>query len=131
MELWLDGGHNAGAGAALAQTLLDWAIDDVVEKPLYIVFGMVVSKDPAGFLAPLARLAPKLAYVAIPGEHQNLPAGIALDAAAGLNLEALEMADLDAAMAWIARECEQSGVPPRVLIAGSLYLAGVVLAENG
>ncbi len=130
MELWLDGGHNAGAGAALAETLLDWSIDDLVEKPLYIVFGMVVSKDPAGFLGPLARLAPKLAYVEIPGEHQNLPAETALDAAAGLDLEAREMPDLEAAMAWIARKSAKTGMPPRVLIAGSLYLAGVVLADN-
>ncbi len=130
MELWLDGGHNAGAGAALAATLLDWTIDDLVPRPLYVVFGMVVSKDPAGFLGPLAALSPKLAYVTIPGDHQNLAADVACEAARGLGLDVREMGDLAGAMAWIEAETARAGVPPRVLIAGSLYLAGVVLAEN-
>ncbi len=131
MELWLDGGHNAGAGVALAQALMDWSMRDAVERPLYLVFGMVVSKDPAAFLAPLASLGPRLAYVEIPGEHQNLPSATALEASEALDLFARAMPDLASAFAWIAGETEQSGLPPRVLIAGSLYLAGVVLAENG
>src|SRR4029077_18089152 len=68
-ELWLDGGHNPGAGAVLAEFIAGWH-----DRPLYLVVGMLNTKDSTGFLGPLAPHAQALAAVTIPGEQDPLPA---------------------------------------------------------
>lgn len=121
-ELWLDGAHNALAAEALAAVAVGWR-----ERPLDLIVGMLNTKDASGFFVPLARYARSVQAVTIPGEENPHPAAQIAAAARGLGLEAREAASVTAALRDII---VQSG-PARVLICGSLHLAGVVLAENG
>lgn len=123
-ELWLDGGHNPAAGAALSQTLAD--LEERSPRPLYLIVGMLGLKDAAGFLSHFRGLARHVVTVPIPGAHEApfdpvALASVALDA--GLLAEAAE--SVPAALERL--EARNPG-PKRVLIAGSLYLAGHVLA---
>jgi len=122
-ELWLDGGHNPAAGAMLAaHAARHWA-----DRPLDLVVGMMSSKDAAGFLAPLARHTRRVLCVAIPGEAGAL-APEALEALAGaLGLASETAPSVTAAVARLAGPPGQG----RIVVCGSLYLAGTVLARNG
>ena len=121
-ELWVDGGHNAAAGEALAGLLESWG-----DKPLALVYGMLSTKSAQGFLKPLARRARDLLAVEIPGEPASLTAAEAAAAARDSGFDAEEAGSVGAALQAIAAK---GGPPRRVLICGSLYLAGRVLAEN-
>ena len=123
-ELWLDGGHNPAAGAVLAAEAAIWAR----ERPLHLVFGMINSKDIAGFLAPLAPHVRSLQALAIPGEANAVPAETLAEAARGLGIAAQTAPDATAAIGTLVA---RASVPSRVLICGSLYLAGTILADNG
>jgi dihydrofolate synthase/folylpolyglutamate synthase len=124
-EVWLDGGHNAGAGEVVAETLAGWP-----ERPLHMIFAMLESKDPDGYLAPFAKLKPRLHTLPVDG-HACFPAD-ALAAIAGRHgIHAFAAESAAAAMAAVAAESAGRMPPPRILICGSLYLAGGVLAENG
>ena len=121
-ELWLDGGHNAAAGVALAAAAEAWS-----DRPLHLVFGMLNSKDPAGFLAPFADRAADLVAVAIPDQRNSLDANTCRDAARAAGIAATSADSVAAAV----RHLVSGAGPARILICGSLYLAGGVLAENG
>ncbi len=118
-ELWLDGGHNAGAGIALAQHLATWR-----DRPLHLVVGMKKGKASEEFLRPLLPFATTMAAVAEPGQHLAMPVEDIVAASGGIARAGPTVAD---ALARIAAE----GVPGRVLICGSLYLAGEVLKADG
>jgi dihydrofolate synthase/folylpolyglutamate synthase len=120
-ELWLDGGHNPAAGAALAATL-----DGLPERPTHLVCGMLDTKDISGYMAPLARHAKGLTAISIPGEAATLPAETTARAAAQAGMAATTAPDLDSALQAII--AERPGA--RILICGSLYLAGHVLRAN-
>ncbi|MDX2258508.1 MAG: folylpolyglutamate synthase/dihydrofolate synthase family protein [Hyphomicrobiaceae bacterium] len=123
-ELWLDGGHNPAAGIVLARAMAD--LGERAERPLYLVCGMMGLKDARGFLAPFAGLAKRVWCVPIPGAHEAPFAPEALAAAAReTGLPATSVAGVEAALAAI--EAYDPGLK-RVLICGSLYLAGHVLA---
>jgi dihydrofolate synthase / folylpolyglutamate synthase len=124
-ELWLDGGHNPGAGEVLAAALAEWR-----GRLLHLIVGMLNTKDAAGFLAPLAPHAQTLAAVTIPGEKNPLPADEIAAAARSVGLDARQSPSIEAALDRIT-EGAATGPPARILICGSLHLAGVVLAENG
>ena len=96
--------------------------------PLHLVVGMINTKDIAGFLAPLARCARSLAAAAIPNEANAVPAEAVCAAAKEAGLDAEAAADMPAAIRAIAGRGPD---PARILICGSLYLAGTVLADNG
>ncbi len=121
-ELWLDGGHNPSAGHAIAATL-----DRLAPRPTWLICGMLNTKDVKGFMVPLAGHARGLFAVSIPGEANTLPAETTAAAAIAAGLVA-ETADsvLAALQAITARDAHA-----RVLICGSLYLAGSILRENG
>lgn len=121
-ELWLDGGHNPGAGEVLAAAASTWA-----GRPLYLIVGMLNTKDAAGFLSPLASHVRALYAVTIPGEQNPLPASTIAAAARSVGLPATETPSVTAAVEAITADPS----PARILICGSLHLAGVVLAENG
>ena len=121
-ELWLDGGHNPGAGEVLASVVSDWH-----DRPLYLVAGMLNTKNAAGFLAPLAPHARALYAVTIPGEDNPLPSAAIAAAADSVGLPAQECPSVTAALASIPA----GAIPARILICGSLHLAGTVLADNG
>jgi dihydrofolate synthase/folylpolyglutamate synthase len=123
-ELWLDGGHNPAAGQNLAQTLAD--LEERAPKPLHLVVGMMGLKDAAGFLSPFRGLARSCVTVPIPGAHEApFPPDALAIAARGVGLKAEAAADVEAALKRI-EALEPGG--KRIVIAGSLYLAGHVLA---
>ncbi|QIE46633.1 bifunctional folylpolyglutamate synthase/dihydrofolate synthase [Pseudohalocynthiibacter aestuariivivens] len=121
-ELWLDGGHNAAAGAALGRHLAS-----LPKRPTHLICGMLNTKDVTGYLRPLAAEADSLTAVAIPGEANTLPAETTAEAAHQVGMSASTAGSVNAALTAII------GANPRarVLICGSLYLAGNVLRENG
>jgi dihydrofolate synthase/folylpolyglutamate synthase len=129
-EVWLDGGHNPHAAHAIAQAMADF--EERSEKPLYLICGMLKTKDALGFFAPFRGLARHVTTVTIPGESATRGAGELYDAARGAGLEASPADDLEDAMMQVTGWA--SGRPgegsPRILICGSLYLAGIVLAQN-
>ncbi|HEX3970556.1 MAG TPA: folylpolyglutamate synthase/dihydrofolate synthase family protein [Stellaceae bacterium] len=119
-ELWLDGGHNLGGGEALALQAKNWR-----DKKLNLVFGMLKTHDAEGFLAALKPYAARLEAITIPGEENARNADDIADIAKSLGLRAAARRGITEAVTAAA---EPGG---RVLICGSLYLAGRVLAENG
>ncbi|MFW7268552.1 bifunctional folylpolyglutamate synthase/dihydrofolate synthase [Gluconacetobacter sp. Hr-1-5] len=119
-EVWLDGGHNPGAGYALADMLAGWS-----DRPVHLVVGMKQTKDATGFLAPLLERAASVQAVAEPGQHLALPVEAIVAASSG---RAIPGPTVRAALARLA---EGADGPGRVVICGSLYLAGVVLAQDG
>ena len=123
-QLWLDGGHNPAAGAALAAMAQQWRTGEAA-LPLLLVFAMMGNKDAAAFLAPLAPHVAALAAVALPGEPAGLSAEAAAAAARACGIEAAAAASVEDALKGLA---ERHRGPARVLICGSLYLAGSVLA---
>lgn len=121
-DLWLDGGHNPGAGEALAETLHEWR-----ERPLFLIVGMIDSKDPRGFLAPLQPFAQAIRTVTIPDEANSVP-GDRL-AAIAQDIGFADAASVDSVSEGL-RDIADRALGARVLICGSLYLAGRVLSEN-
>ncbi|OAN77205.1 bifunctional folylpolyglutamate synthase/dihydrofolate synthase [Sulfitobacter sp. EhC04] len=120
-DLWLDGGHNPAAGEAIAALLAE-----APERPTHLICGMLNTKDIGGYLRPLAAHARSLHAVSIPGEAATLPASDTARAARAAGLDAVESPDVAHALADIVAQDPHA----RVLICGSLYLAGVVLREN-
>jgi len=126
-ELWLDGGHNPDGGRAIASALAD--LEERVSRPLVLLVGMLASKDSRGFLQNFAGLARRVVTVPIPGQEKALPPSALAESARAIGIPAQESPDLETAIADIGRfDLDQ---PPRILITGSLYLAGAVLAANG
>ncbi|KFE34736.1 bifunctional folylpolyglutamate synthase/dihydrofolate synthase [Thioclava atlantica] len=121
-ELWLDGGHNPAAGAMIAATL-----DRLPKRPTHLICGMLNTKDVAGYLRPLAPHAKQLHAVSIPGEANTLSAEETAAAALDLGMKARASASVGTAIAAIVAQDPHA----RILICGSLYLAGRVLRENG
>jgi dihydrofolate synthase/folylpolyglutamate synthase len=120
-ELWLDGGHNPAAGQALARHLASLA-----PRPTWLVCGMLNTKDVGGYLAPLAAVVTGLAAVSIPGEA-TLPAEATSEAARGVGMKAGVAGSTLVAIREIVAHTPRA----RILICGSLYLAGGILRENG
>jgi dihydrofolate synthase/folylpolyglutamate synthase len=115
-ELWLDGGHNPGAGVVLAEHLRGWA-----DRPVHLVVGMKQAKDSAEFLRPLLPVAATIWAVREPDQHSALPVEAIVAASDGLARPGPRVADALRAMP------RGDDTPARVLICGSLYLAGEVL----
>ncbi|MBX3493876.1 MAG: bifunctional folylpolyglutamate synthase/dihydrofolate synthase, partial [Parvibaculum sp.] len=125
-DIWLDGGHNPAAGRAVAETMADLAARD--PKPLVLVAGMLDTKDAAGFFAPFAGLAAHVETVTIPDAPTSLPAEKLAEAARAAGLNATPAVSLESA---VARTVVDAGrASPRVLIGGSLYLAGHILRDH-
>ena len=126
-ELWLDGGHNVAGGKALAEAMADF--EDQATRPLILVCGTLTTKDTAGFLANFSGLAREVVAVPIGGEHQARSAADVAQAARENGIPASAAGNFEEAIAGIAARSWPE--PPRILIAGSLYLAGEVLKANG
>jgi dihydrofolate synthase/folylpolyglutamate synthase len=126
-ELWLDGGHNPDGGRAIAAALAD--LEERVSRPLLLIVGMLANKDCAGFLSNFTGLARRMIAVPVPGAEKGLTAEAVADAARAIGLPATSRDNLDEAL---EAACKLDlDPPPRILITGSLYLAGEVLRENG
>jgi dihydrofolate synthase/folylpolyglutamate synthase len=129
-EVWLDGGHNPHGAAAVASAIAD--LEERGERSLYLICGMLRTKDAMGFLQPFRGLARHVATVEIPGEEMSLGAGELYDRARSAGLDAAPAEDIEDAMLQIAAwaRVHPKEPPPRILICGSLYLAGEVLRDN-
>jgi len=125
-ELWVDGGHNPDGGRVIAAALAD--LEERVSRPLVLIVGMLATKDSAGFLRNFAGLARRV--VGVPIRQPTTVAGDAIAAAAqAVGIPAENAATIEDALTAIGRfNLEQ---PPRILVTGSLYFAGEVLAANG
>ena len=121
-ELWLDGGHNPAGGEALAATLAA-----MPKRPTYLVCGMLNTKDVTSYMRPLAAHAISLTAISIPGEQNTLTA----DETAGFAADAGISAQTAASAADAVRDIIAIDPHARILICGSLYLAGRILRENG
>jgi dihydrofolate synthase/folylpolyglutamate synthase len=126
-ELWLDGGHNPDGGRAIAAALAD--LEERVSRPLVLIVGMLASKDCEGFLGNFAGLARRMIAVPVPGVEKGLSAEAVADTARAIGISATSRDNIAEALE-AARKLDLDP-PPRVLITGSLYLAGEVLRENG
>ncbi|MEO6011967.1 MAG: folylpolyglutamate synthase/dihydrofolate synthase family protein [Devosia sp.] len=123
-ELWLDGAHNAHGAAALARSLED--MQAVRPKPLVLILGMMNTRDPGDFLKPFVAMAPRVLTLTIPGEENAHSAEFIAAAAraGGLDTKAYRSIGLAMRDAATIRGA-------RVVICGSLYLGGHILAKNG
>jgi len=126
-EVWLDGGHNREGGRAVAATLAD--LEERVSRPLVLIVGMLATKDSEGFLRNFAGLARRIMAVPIQGQDKALPPDSIADTARRVGMPATSCGGLESALAATIRLDLEA--PPRILITGSLYLAGEVLALNG
>ncbi|APH57837.1 Dihydrofolate synthase [Granulibacter bethesdensis] len=118
-ELWLDGGHNPGAGVMLAGHLRGWK-----DRPAHVIVGMKQAKDAGQFLASVLPEADTVWAIAEPGQYLALPVEAIVRASGG---KAIPGPTVREAMAAILKQAEAGSVPGRILICGSLYLAGEIL----
>jgi dihydrofolate synthase/folylpolyglutamate synthase len=125
-EIWLDGGHNPDGGRIVAAALAD--LEERVSRPVVLIVGMLASKDLEGFLLNFTGLARRLLAVPIASE-KSLPAEAIAQTARAVGIPAEASTGVTTALAAIA--ALDLRPPPRILITGSLYLAGEVLAANG
>lgn len=126
-EIWLDGGHNADGGRVVAAALGD--LEERVSRPLVVIAGMMGNKDADAFLANFAGLTRHIIAVPIIDRDGAMPVDRLADAARRIGMRVETAADVEAALHGLTRLAYE--VPPRILITGSLYLAGQVLAANG
>jgi len=121
-ELWYDCGHNDSAGEALARQAQIWVAQD--DRPLHIILGMKADKAPQRFLEPLLPFIKSLTLIPIPG----IGGSIGPENLQGLDIAGIsESKDVKSAVQHV---CENNQKPGRILICGSLYLAGQILMQN-
>ena len=126
-EIWLDGGHNAEGGRVAAAALGD--LEERVSRPLVVIVGMMANKDASAFLANFAGLTRHIIAVQIPDRDNAMAPDRLADAARQFGMRVETAASVEAALRSLTRLAYEA--PPRILITGSLYLAGHVLAANG
>jgi len=126
-EVWLDGGHNPDGGRAVAAAFAD--LEERVSRPLVMICGMLTSKDCEGFLRNFTGLARRMIAVPVPGVEKSMSAEALADCARGIGLSATSRDSITEAFEAVRKL--DLDPPPRVLITGSLYLAGDVLRQNG
>ena len=120
-EIWLDGGHNPAAGRAIASTLASLA-----KRETHLICGMINTKDVRGFIAPIATHCTSLTALTIPNEPNAVPATDLANFGRSCGLICFEGADID----HVLQELSKRHPKARILICGSLYLAGHVLRQN-
>ncbi|WP_099867201.1 bifunctional folylpolyglutamate synthase/dihydrofolate synthase [Pararhizobium haloflavum] len=128
-EIWLDGGHNPGAGQVIAEAFAN--LEERDPRPLHLVTGMISTKDPVGYFHAFAGLARHVYAVPIEGSDAGIDPLVLADDAIDAGLNAEPMASVTEALTMIVARMTASERPPRILICGSLYLVGDVLALNG
>ena len=120
-ELWLDGGHNGPAGVVLAQ-----AFRNLPQRSLVMIWGMLNTKDPGAFIANFKKLEPRVFTIAIPDEVNAIPADELAEIARSNGINATSAMSVENAL----EQASRMHPAPRILICGSLYLAGHVLATH-
>lgn len=128
-EIWLDGGHNPGAGLVIAEALAER--DETAEKPLFMIAGMINTKDSTGYFRAFEGLVKHVYTVPVGASDAGVsPEKLAL-AAQDAGLSAEPIASVADALGILRDDFDPDEPAPRILIGGSLYLAGEVLKENG
>jgi dihydrofolate synthase/folylpolyglutamate synthase len=125
-ELWLDGGHNPDGGRAVAAALAD--LEERVPRPLVMIAGMLATKDHANFFRHFTGLASRLYAIPIPHQEKSLPPAEIVKTAQEIGIFAEAADGIEDALSKI--RALSLNPPPRILICGSLYLAGEILKEN-
>jgi dihydrofolate synthase/folylpolyglutamate synthase len=128
-EIWVDGGHNPGAGEVISEMMAD--LQEKEDRPLYLVSGMLNTKDATGYFRAFVGLASHVFTVPIEGSDAGVDPVALTDDVANAGLFATPMGSVAEALDEISELVKENGIPPRILIGGSLYLVGNVLLENG
>lgn len=128
-EIWLDGGHNPGAGLVIAETFGD--LEERSTRPLFLITGMINTKDPVGYFQAFTGMAKHVFTVPIPLHDAGIPNDELAVAAQKAGLSAEPVHSVANALKILRDTWLLDEMPPRILIGGSLYLAGEVLKENG
>ncbi len=128
-EIWVDGGHNPGAGQVIAETMAN--LEEREPRPLFLIIGMINTKDPIGYFNAFKGLAEQVFTVPIRASDAGIDAVALADDAASVGFEVAAVSTVAEALAAITEIFADEPVPPRILIGGSLYLVGDVLADNG
>lgn len=127
-EIWLDGGHNPGAGIVIAEALAE--LEDRDPRPLYLITGMINTKDPVGYFEAFSGMAKQVFTVAISSSNSGIDHQVLADASRSAGINATPVASVAEALQAISELVKDQTIAPRILIGGSLYLAGDVLAAN-
>ena len=125
-EIWLDGGHNAAGGQAIAHSLAEF--EERVPRSVHLIWGMMETKDAHAFIAPFKGLVERVYTVPIPEEANAFPAEALAEIAASGGFDVTSTGGVAHAL---MQSRAALGGPGRVLICGSLYLAGHVLKLHG
>ena len=128
-EIWLDGGHNPAGGEVVAEAMV--GLEERQPRPLYLVTGMINTKDPVGYFRAFADIAEHVFTVRIRDSESGLDPVVLANAAYDAGLVAEPAGSAAEALQEITLRHSAQRPPPRILIGGSLYFAGNVLADNG
>jgi dihydrofolate synthase / folylpolyglutamate synthase len=128
-EIWLDGGHNPGAGMVIAEALAER--EEKRERPLFMITGMINTKDATGYFKAFHDMVRHVFTVPVPTSDAGVPPEKLALMAEDAGLSAEPVASVENALKLLGDDWDAKEQAPRILIGGSLYLAGQVLAENG
>ncbi|MGH6860922.1 MAG: bifunctional folylpolyglutamate synthase/dihydrofolate synthase [Phyllobacterium sp.] len=128
-EIWVDGGHNPGAGMVIAEAMA--TLEDRSQRPLFLITGMINTKDPVGYFQAFTGMARHVYAVPIRSSDAGIPHEELALAAQEAGLSAEPVHSVENALKILASNWDRSEPAPRILIGGSLYLAGDVLSDNG
>lgn len=128
-EIWLDGGHNPGAGAVIAEAMAEQ--EEKRPRPLFLIAGMINTKDQSGYFAAFKGMARHVFTVPVAHSDAGVPNDELAARAMEAGLSAEPVSSVESALRLLADTWNGLEVPPRILICGSLYLAGEVLEKNG
>jgi dihydrofolate synthase/folylpolyglutamate synthase len=126
-EIWLDGGHNEAGGRVLAQALAEF--DERVPRPVHLIWGMMETKDAHAFIAPFKGLAERIYTVPIEEEENAFSSEALAEIARAEGFDTVPTTGVTNAL--LKSRAALDNRPARILICGSLYLAGTVLKLNG
>ena len=128
-EIWLDGGHNPGAGMVVAEALTEQ--EEKFPRPLFLICGMINTKDQTGYFRAFKGIARHVYTVPVAFSDASVPNSELAIRAAEAGLSSEPVSSVANALMLLRDTWDASEPEPRILISGSLYLAGAVLDENG
>jgi len=128
-ELWIDGGHNPGAGLVIAEELA--AQEERFPRPLFLIAGMINTKDQTGYFSAFKGMVRHVLTVPVNHSDAGVPNDELAARAQAAGLSAEPVASVENALKLLRDTWPRDEVAPRILIGGSLYMVGEVLEENG
>ncbi|MHB2266922.1 bifunctional folylpolyglutamate synthase/dihydrofolate synthase [Aliihoeflea sp. PC F10.4] len=128
-EIWLDGGHNPGAGIVIAEAMAEQ--EEKRPRPLFLIAGMINTKDQSGYFRAFEGMARHVFTVPVTHSEAGVPNDELAARAMEAGLSAEPVSSVESALKLLAETWDGSDASPRILICGSLYLAGEVLEKNG